>query len=185
MADPFFGEIRIFGFNYAPYDWAYCDGAVIAVQQNAPLYSLIGNTYGGSYGKTFALPDLRGQAVIGTGTNPLSGYNYPLNEKSGEQGVTLDMSQSYPNHDHTVSCSVAPATATNPSGNVPSHFPGSTTSEVYIDYTTTSPKPSLTALDSRTMAPYGAANTAAHENRQPYLAMNFCICTSGVYPAFP
>ncbi|HVV44976.1 MAG TPA: tail fiber protein, partial [Bryobacteraceae bacterium] len=68
--DAFTGEIRIFGFNYAPVDWAFCDGSTIPVSQNQVLYSLLGNIYGGTYPNTFAVPNLKGVAPMGAGIGP-------------------------------------------------------------------------------------------------------------------
>lgn len=186
MADPFYAEIRIFGFNYAPLDWAFCDGALVNVYQNQPLYALIGNIYGGTAGQTFKLPNLSlngntGTAAMAAGTSPLSGNTYTLGETAGSTTCTLNTFESYPTHDHTVSVSVAPSTSTNPSGLMPSVFavasPG-----VYYNYTKAITKPTLVAMEPRSMQAFGSNSPTPHENRQPYLAMNFCICTNGIFP---
>jgi microcystin-dependent protein len=178
MADPFFAEIRIFGFNYSPLDWAYCDGTVMNVQQNTPLYSLIGNTYGGTSPSTFALPNLKAQAVMGTSPQ------YLLNAKGGAPTVALNPSQ-MPVHDHTANCSLEAGNSTAPLGNFPAAFSGATNPMPYINYVKASPKPTMVTLSPSAMAMAGQTTPQGHENRQPYLTMNFCICTNGVYPIFP
>jgi microcystin-dependent protein len=183
MADPFFGEIRMFGFNYAPVDWAFCDGSVINVMQNQALYSIIGNTYGGTVGQTFAMPNLMGQAVMGTGISPASGNDYLLNNKTGLSSVTLNLTQ-VPQHDHTGNVYTGPATTTSPdSANIPAVSPPGAALP-YINYTKAGPKPDMTTLSPSAMATVGLFTPQAHENRQPFLVMNFCICTYGVYPNF-
>lgn len=183
MADPFFAEIRIFGFNYAPLDWAFCDGATMSVQQNVALYSLIGNTYGGTQNVNFALPNLMAQGVVGTGTSR-EGTRYALNAKTGAASVALD-STNIPSHDHTANTILdAAATLQSPAGTMPAGFVSPPVGG-FLNYTKASPKPTMIVASPQSMAPAGAQNPVAHENRQPYLAMNFCICTNGIYPIFP
>ena len=187
MADPFFAEIRIFGFNYSPIDWAYCDGSNMTVQQNTPLYSLIGTTYGGTVNQNFNLPNLMGQGVVGTGVSPMSGNQYPLNAKVGTGSITLNPTN-IPAHDHSVSTINDPAPGLNtPSPSAtPAGFPASSgVVGGFLNYVKTSPKPTMIVASPKSLATAGAANPVAHENRQPYLAMNFCICTNGGYPYFP
>jgi microcystin-dependent protein len=85
MADPFIGEIRAFGFNFAPYQWAFCDGALVPIQQNTTLFSILGVNYGGNGTTTFGLPNLMGQAVIGA-------QNNLVGEQQGERGE-FDLSE--------------------------------------------------------------------------------------------
>ena len=82
MSQPFLGEIRTTGHNFAPRGWAFCDGRLLAISQNDALFALIGTTYGGDGQVTFALPDLQGRVVIGTGQGPGSATNYVLDRKS-------------------------------------------------------------------------------------------------------
>ncbi|MBC7858211.1 MAG: phage tail protein [Burkholderiaceae bacterium] len=178
MADPFFAEIRIFGFNYAPMDWAFCDGGLIPVQQNPALYSLIGNIYGGTANQTFGLPDLRGQAALGA-QSPSSPS--VLNLKSGQAEVTLTANQ-FPAHDHSANATTEAGSTTNPAGNVPGF--AAAPLKPYLKYDGVIPAPALVSLAPTTILPAGAAAPAAHQNCQPYLALNFCICTNGIYPDF-
>src|SRR4051795_6561359 len=98
MADPFVAEIRIFPFNFAPKGWAFCNGQILPISQNTALFSLLGTMYGGNGQTTFALPDLRGRAVLGPGQGPgLSGRTQ--GELAGAENVTLIQGQ-MPAHQH-------------------------------------------------------------------------------------
>jgi microcystin-dependent protein len=98
MSDPFLGEIRLVGFNYAPDGWALCQGQVLQTNQNQALYSLLGNTFGGSAPSTFGLPDLRGRTPVGAGTGPgLTPVSW--GQKAGNESVALSQSQ-LPAHTH-------------------------------------------------------------------------------------
>jgi len=114
MAEPFIGEIRMFGGNFAPLNWAACDGALLAISQNDALFALIGTTYGGDGQTTFALPDLRGRIPIHQGNG------HTLGEISGVETVTL-LSTQIPSHSHSLVGSTASAVSRNPAGNVPAH----------------------------------------------------------------
>ena len=103
MSDPYLGEIRMVGFNYAPYGWAFCAGQTMSVPQNAALFALLGVIYGGNGQTTFQLPDLRGRSPVGMGQGPgLS--NIVLGEAAGTESTTLTMSN-MPTHTHTASVS--------------------------------------------------------------------------------
>lgn len=168
--DAFTGEIRIFGFTYPPQNWALCNGALIPVTQHSALYTIIGNLYGGVANQTFALPNLVGQALIGT--SPA----YALNAKGGAVSVPLTVAQ-MPQHDHVASASSTAATATNPTNLVLSPTP----IKPYAAYNaSTTP---LVALSPASISVVGQGTP--HENRQPYLPMNFCICLEGEYPMRP
>ena len=105
MAQPFIGEIRIFAGNFAPVNWAFCDGAIMAIAQNDALFNLIGTTYGGDGQNTFALPDLQGRLPIHQGTGPgLSPRT--IGEKGSSETVTLTLNQ-IPDHTHPLRCSHA------------------------------------------------------------------------------
>jgi microcystin-dependent protein len=178
MADPFFAEIRIFGFNFAPVDWAFCDGSLVPIQQNPALYSLIGNIYGGTASQTFALPDLRGQAALGAQSSSSPSV---LNIKSGAAEVTLNATQ-FATHDHSANVTIDAGSATGPAGNLPGA--AAAPLKPYLKYDGVTPAPAMVSLAPNTIAPAGSAVPAAHQNCQPYLALNFCICTNGVYPSF-
>src|SRR6058998_75675 len=99
MSSPFIGEIRMFGGNFAPVGWAFCNGALIPISENDALFTLIGTTYGGDGQETFALPNLQGRVPIHMGTNPGSGTTFQLGELNGVEQVTLNSNQ-MPVHSH-------------------------------------------------------------------------------------
>src|SRR5439155_18983562 len=110
MSEPFLGEIRLFGFNFAPRGWAFCQGQLLPIAQNTALFSLLGTTYGGNGQTTFALPDLRGRVAVGFGQGPgLS--NIDLGQVSGAETATLTQAQ-MPAHGHLASVSQAAASST-------------------------------------------------------------------------
>jgi microcystin-dependent protein len=170
VSNPFLGEIRLFGFNFAPRTWATCSGQLMPIAQNTALFSLLGTTYGGDGQTTFALPDLRGRSALSAGQGPgLAAYN--LGQVSGVETVTL-ISTQMPAHNHTMLASSSDSTAKNPSGNIP----GGTASPVYAAVGTA----------NTTMAPQvigGAGGSQPHENRSPYLVLNYCIALEGIYPS--
>lgn len=89
MADPFIGEIRLFGFNFNPRGWFLCNGALLAISQNSTLFSLLGTNYGGDGRTTFALPDLRGRAAMSKGRHPGSLYDWRIGQVGGSEDHTL------------------------------------------------------------------------------------------------
>ena len=161
---PFVGEIRAFGFNFAPNGWALCNGQLMAISQNTALFSLLGTTYGGDGKSTFALPDLRGRAPIhrGQGTG-LSNRNQ--GETGGSEIVTLLESQ-LPSHTHQVAASTLVKTK-NPGGSV--HASGGA-------YGTTP----NTAMHPGMVQPAGGGQP--HENMSPFLTVNWCIALQGIFP---
>src|SRR5436309_6322486 len=109
MAEPFLSELRIMSFNFPPKGWAQCDGQLLPINQNQPLFSLLGTTYGGDGRVNFALPDLRSRVPIHMGSG------HTLGERGGEQAHTLSISE-IPTHVHTMNATSADAVAgTNPS----------------------------------------------------------------------
>lgn len=176
MASPYLGEIRMFGFGFAPVGWLPCNGQTLSISQYAALFALLGTTYGGNGTSTFQLPNLQSRVPVnqGQGTG-LSAY--VLGEQTGAESVTLTSSQ-MPTHTHAVSAS-ATATTPSPSGAVPAAFP--------------SPR-SVAATDIYAAAPDGttkmnqgmiatAGGNQAHNNIQPVLCVNFCIATEGIFPS--
>ena len=111
MSEPFLAEIRMFGFNFAPRGWAFCDGQILPINQNQSLYSLLGTTYGGDGRTSFALPDLRGRTPIHVGNGHAQG------QKSGEETHTLPAGETPP-HGHVLSASADGGVSINPSGSV-------------------------------------------------------------------
>jgi len=169
MADPFVAEIRIFGFNFAPTGWAFCNGQLLPISQNTALFSLLGTTYGGDGKSTFALPDLQGNVVIQPGQGPgLSSYN--LGEMGGVETVTLLQSE-MPSHTHIIQGSTETAEDREPS---PSSYLA-LGSQIYNTQPT-----NLVPLNPNVFTPTGGSTP--HNNMQPYLTMNFCIAMQGIYP---
>jgi microcystin-dependent protein len=111
MSQPYIGEIRMFGGNFAPAGWKFCDGDLLAISEYDMLFNLIGTTYGGDGQSTFALPDLRGRTPAHQGTN--SGTTYIIGEKAGAETVTLDWNQ-MPQHTHALTSTATPASSDKP-----------------------------------------------------------------------
>jgi len=170
MADPFLGEIRIFGFNFAPQGWAQCNGQFLPINQNQALFSLLGTTYGGNGQTTFALPDIRGRAQNHFG----AGFN--LGQAGGEIAHTITMSE-MPAHIHTLSSNLAVVgQATNATQGVPTgNFFANSGKSVWS-----------TSNPDAVMAPGAVTNVGGsqpHNNMQPYLVVNFCIALIGIFPS--
>jgi microcystin-dependent protein len=170
MSDPFIATIRLVGFNFAPVGWALCQGQALPISQNTALFSLIGTYFGGDGVNTFNLPDLRGRVGVsqGQGTG-LSNYNQ--GQTGGAESVSLAASQA-PAHRHTL-MAASNVTAPNPG---PSLALGSSATAVQL-YGTNSP----TALASGSIGTFGSS--AAHENRQPFLGLNYIIALTGIFPS--
>jgi microcystin-dependent protein len=172
MADYFVGQIGLFSFDFAPKNWAECDGRVMGIAQNQALFSLIGTTYGGDGVTTFALPDLRGRAPIGFGTSAQSGP-VALGQVGGSETVTLT-GPNLPSHTHALTASTQVATRRIPSGRALA-TDTSTNAEYYA------PPGQVTPLSPGAIGPTGG--NGSHENRQPYLPVNYCMALFGLYPS--
>jgi microcystin-dependent protein len=175
--DPFLGEIRIMPFPFTTRGWAACDGRLIAISQNTALFALLGTQYGGDGRTTFALPDLRGRAIVGAGQGPgLS--SYPQGTRIGTETVTLNSTQ-LPAHTHalgtpTVAVSGATATASSPAGG----FFTKVSPETFGTGTGNGPM-AANMVNGPTTAVGGSQ---AHENRMPYLTLSYFIAVQGVFP---
>ena len=163
MSEPFLAEVRMVGFNFAPRGWAFCDGQILPINQNQSLYSLLGTTYGGDGRTSFALPDLRGRTPIHVGNG------HTLGQKGGEQTHTLSAAE-MPQHTHSLQVSVSPANTSTASGNILAQ-----SGQVYHEAT------DLVAMRAGTVANVGGSQ--AHDNMQPYLAVNFAIAMQGLFPS--
>lgn len=173
MSEPFLAEVRIVGFNFAPRGWAFCDGQILPINQNQSLYSLLGTTYGGDGRTSFALPDLRGRVPMHVGSS--DGAAHLLGQKSGEETHTLSAAE-MPQHDHALQ-------ATNNNANQPSpqgHVPAQVSAGVDFVYSSAGDPLNVT-LNSAAIANVGGGQ--AHNNMQPYLAINFCIALRGLFPS--
>jgi microcystin-dependent protein len=171
MSEPFLAEVRMVGFNFAPRGWAFCDGQLLPINQNQSLYSLLGTTYGGDGRTTFALPDLRGRTPIHVGRSN-GGGDHRLGQKSGEETHTLSANE-MPQHTHTLRASSTDANTVVTPSNI---LARTTAADIYRD------QPSnLVNLASGTVTNTGGGQ--AHDNMQPYLAVNFCIALQGLFPS--
>ena len=174
MAEPFLGEIRIFGFNFAPQGWAMCDGQLLSIQQNTALFALLGTTYGGDGVQTFALPDLRGRRAIhqgqGSGTS-----TYNPGQSGGAEHATLQVTN-MPAHSHNVVCRGAAGNKNTPVGNFPSKDAGNQ-SATYATAADGNVMNAGTIQSSGGSQPFGIL--------APYLTTNFCIALQGIFPSRP
>jgi microcystin-dependent protein len=166
MADPFVGEIRQFGFNFAPRGWAVCEGQVIAISQNTALFSLLGVQYGGNGQSTFALPDLRGRVPIGKGQGP-GLREYVIGQSGGTETVQLVLGE-IPSHSHSLQVSSGAATSTKANSSVPA----TAFRKVYGG--------GSSKLATSSLATSGQGGS--HNNRDPYLGVMYCIALQGIFP---
>lgn len=164
MSEPFLAEIRMVGFNFAPRGWAFCDGQILPINQNQSLYALLGTSYGGDGRTSFALPDLRGRTPIHVGNGHTQG------QKSGEETHTLSTAE-MPNHEHTLYASSADGNTNNAQNSV-------LAKEIGNPYGTTN---NLSNMNQAIIANVGGGQ--AHNNMQPYIAVNFCIALQGLFPS--
>jgi microcystin-dependent protein len=162
MSSPYLAEIRIFSFNFAPKGWAQCNGQLMPINQNAALFSLLGTTYGGNGTSTFALPNLQGCLPLHTGNG------FVLGQTGGEASHTLLFSE-LPSHTHLATASSTPANLGNPTGNL-----WATGNAAYNPAANT-------VMSSAAIASNGSGQP--HENRSPFLAVNFCIALQGIFPS--
>ena len=173
---PYIGQITAFGFNFAPVGWVMCNGQKLGIAQNQALFTLLGTTYGGDGIQTFAVPDLRGRTPLHQGQGPgLSPY--VMGQAGGAETVTL-MSTQMPSHMHLVSASSASGTK---------NAPGSTSYLAAAGLSTAgTPVTMYGQTANTTMAQMSlsmAGGSQPHNNMQPYLAINWCIATVGIYPS--
>ena len=170
MNEPFVGEIILAGFTYAPVGWAVCDGRILRVQDYTALFSIIGNAYGGDGQTTFALPDLRGRVPVcagaGRGMPPVS-----LGQKDGQETVALAEGH-MPAHAHSVAAGTTGGTQ-SPVG------------AVYGGGVAVFAAPDASPVTMNSEMVHAAGGSQPHENRMPYLALNYLIALEGVYPQRP
>ncbi len=174
MSQPFLGEIRIFGFNFAPQGWAMCQGQILPIAQNTALFALLGTTYGGNGTSTFALPNFQGRVPVNQGQGAgLSLYN--LGQSGGARTVTLNTNQ-MPAHSHGVQCLAGGGNSNTPINN---GFAEVTAGRGMVNlYAATSDG---TTMNAAALSSVGGGG--AHNNMAPYLGVNFCIALQGIVPA--
>jgi microcystin-dependent protein len=161
MAEPFLGELRLMSFNFPPKGWAQCNGQLLPINQNQPLFSLFGTMYGGDGRTTFGLPDLRGRVPMHIGSGYVQG------QKLGEEFHTLTRAE-IPAHNHIIQAS---SQAGNQAGPTILASVGNT-------YRTAD---ELTPINPETLALSGGSQP--HENRPPYLVNNWCVALQGIFPS--
>lgn len=177
MSNPFLGQIMLVPYNFAPYGWAFCDGSLLAISQYTALFSLLGTTYGGNGTTNFALPNLQGNVIVGSGQGPgLSLYD--LGEAGGTSSVTL-LTTEIPSHTHAVPASASPGhgSTLGPGDALGSGGRGSQPA-----YAT----PATQASSPATMAGAVCGSTGGsqpHNNLMPYLVLNYVIAMVGIFPS--
>ncbi|MEO6238459.1 MAG: tail fiber protein [Vicinamibacterales bacterium] len=187
MGQPYVGEIILVAFNFAPAGWAFCQGQLLPISQNDTLFQLIGTTYGGDGQTNFALPDLRGRVPIGPGQG-IGLQNYNFAEPGGEESETLTLQQ-LASHGHAINSTAVTAAAKcrTTAGNLRTPVgavPAVEAAGVTMPYSDAAPDAVMYADPVNVSGSTAAAGSAGpHDNRQPYLALNYCIALSGIFPS--
>jgi microcystin-dependent protein len=166
MSSPFIGEIRMVGFNFAPVGWAFCNGALMPIDQNDAMFQLIGTTYGGDGQTTFALPNLQSRVPMHVGNG------HVLAESSGAETVTLTTNQ-MPIHGHLPQADSNNGNSSNPTGNI---WAQSQASRQYVAAGSANALMNAGAMAS-------AGGSQPHDNMLPFLAVNFVISLFGIFPS--
>ncbi len=177
MSSPYVGEIRAFGFSFAPSGWAFCNGQPMSIANFQTLYAVIGTIYGGDGINTFNLPNLQGYVPMHWGTGP-GGFNTTIGQVQGTPTVTLTVPQT-PQHTHVITAQDVPSGGVvekTPTPSTTTWLAPSRPDGIY-NYTPTI----TTAFAPNAITPVGGSQP--HENMQPYLALNFCISLFGVFPS--
>lgn len=176
MSEPFIGEIKPVGFNFAPRGWAFCDGQILPINQNTALFSLLGTTYGGDGRTTFGLPDLRGRSILHVGQGPgLQPITW--GERGGRESVTLTVNE-MPSHTHTATLHGETAIADRVGANG-RMLAQNVNAPMYAD---------VIPAPDKTMAPesirvQNSGNNQAFDNRNPFLGIYVCIALVGIFPS--
>ncbi len=180
MSMPFIAQITMFGFNFPPKGWAFCQGQLLPISQNTALFSLLGTNYGGDGKSTFGLPNLQGMAAVSQGQG--AGLSqYFVGETAGTSQVTLVNSE-LPSHNHNLMATTAQGNTAQSGGNQLAHaFSGSKTVNYTGNYLSTSaPNTQFSPIAIATQG-----GNQPHDNMQPFLTLNFCIAMQGIFPARP
>lgn len=167
--NPYLGELRLVSFTFAPRNWAMCNGQLMAIQQYTALFSLLGTSYGGDGIRTFSLPNLQGRSAIGMGND------FSIGQPGGQESHTLTAAE-VPLHSH-VTTAMSAASA-SPDGNAPAgNFLAGTTGNLGIYANLNQANGTLNAQSVSS-----AGGSQPHENRQPFLVMNWIISLAGIFP---
>jgi microcystin-dependent protein len=164
----------MFGGNFAPAGWAFCQGQLLPISENDILFTLIGTTYGGDGQSTFALPNLASRVPIHMGTNPSTGTTFTIGQLLGTETETITTS-SLPTHSHPLLGSGSDANSATATGNVPAVLPAGTTKSAYGTLNPTG------TLDPSSIPVVGGSQP--HDNVQPFLAISFIISLFGIFPS--
>jgi microcystin-dependent protein len=164
VSQPYVGEIRMFGGNFAPAGWAFCDGSLLPISNFDTLFNLIGTTFGGDGQSTFALPDLRGRVPVHQGNN------FVIGQVAGEESHTLNPNE-MPRHSHPAQVTSGPGTTQSPAGEVWAQW----SSPQFSDQ---APNTAMAAA-----AVGNAGGSQPHENMVPFLAVSFIISLFGIFPS--
>ena len=188
-SESYLASMCVFAGNFAPRNYAFAHGQLLAISQNTALFSLLGTIYGGDGRTTFALPDTRGRALIGAGRGPgLSDYR--IGQRGGVETVTLTVNQ-MPSHTHTATTNVtgtatlhanSSGNADSPSGNVPARKPRDSIYSSSAPDVTMSPSAISLSLNANTTVT-NTGGSQAHENRMPYIVVNWIITIQGLFPS--
>ena len=173
MADQFVGEVRMFGGNFPPSGWAFCNGQVLPIAQNTALFSLLGTSFGGDGRSTFALPDLQGVFPLHAGGSAGPGLSpRSIGQAGGSDSVALSAAQ-LPAHGHALRA--VPGASTGTPGGAVSLAPTSNGSALYR-------APDGSYLNTAAADMGAAGGGAPHDNLPPYLALTFIIALQGIFP---
>jgi microcystin-dependent protein len=164
MSDPYLGEVRMFGGNFAPVGWLFCSGQLLSSSEYDALYTVLGTTYGGDGQNTFGLPDLRGRVPLHVG----NGFN--LGQSAGTEAVTLTPNQ-MPVHSHAFLSSTNAPNSSSPGAGVPATSPLETYGE----------DPPLLPYNAQKVGSFGGSQP--HDNLQPFTCVSFIIATQGIFPS--
>lgn len=178
MTEPFVGEIQMFGFNFNPRGWAFCNGATLAIQQNTALFALLGTQYGGNGRTNFQLPNLfaRGACSLGQGPGLTP---RTMGETFGMQTVSLT-TQEMPAHPHVLTAFLQSDTTKRTGTPVSGGGLSQPSSNAVKPFSASAP---TTPMSPNMLRPFTDGNQP-HSNQQPYLAVNFCIALEGIFPSF-
>lgn len=181
MAEPFIGQIIMFGGNFAIRSYAFCNGQLQAIAQNSALFSILGTNFGGDGRTTFGLPEMRGRVPLhsGNGSQGPGLSSYRLGTKGGQEQVTLNVTE-MPQHTHSASTTVNASTG-SPSTDSPA---GAYLANGVTNYAATTGRSAAPmASDMATTAVSTTGGNLPHENRQPWIAINYEIALQGIYPS--
>jgi microcystin-dependent protein len=177
----YLGTIQPFAFQWAPRGWMFCSGQLLSIAQNSALFSLLGVAYGGNGTTTFALPNLNGRTALGQGPST-TGSSYSIGETAGVENTTL-ISPQMPMHTHGLMAATGAATTNEPGTAVmlAAANGADPTSGDAVTVNIYSPGPALTNLSPNSIGIAGGSQPFGI--MQPYLVINYCIATSGIFPS--